>query len=275
MKSPETTAWVKSVVLDNKNYPDLYRRISSEGVGLYTGHLVALPTANVFPIKNIVTFLRHPQEQILSHYHHYARWHGYYKTIEDFINNPGFKNLQSRHLKGLPLQLIGFVGLTERYAESINMYNAYSGFNLEIREDNKNSHNTPDKITEEICRLIAEHNIEDIALYEQATSLLSERFLLSALNKDWCFSFIDRLNEKMVAGVAYMQSNDQPVRLVIKNNGAVIGNCVANKIRPGLVQFGVPNKGFIGFSFPLPKHVTSSEISIEVESTGQVLQLKF
>lgn len=275
LKSIETTPWVKDVVLQDKNYPDLYRRLFSEGVGLYTGHIIGLPTAHVFPIKNIVTFVRRPQAQVLSHYHHYARWYGYEKTVETFVSNSGFKNLQNRHLKGLPLQLVGFIGVTERYAESIALYNDFSGFNLEVREDNTNSHNKPTEVSEDLAGLIAEHNEEDNLLYKQVTSLLDERSRLAALNKDWCFSFVDRIDKKAVAGVAYMQSSSDPAMLVIKHEGKVIGQSMANQIRPGLVSFGVPNKGFVGFSFPLPKDVVFSEVSVEVESTGQILQRKF
>ena len=100
--------------------------------------------------------------------------------------------------------------------------------------------------------MIAEHNQEDDILYDQVVSLLNERLQLARSGKDWCFSFIDRLDDNIVAGVAYMALDDKPVTLVIKNNGGVIGRCTANGCRPGLMQFGVPNNGFIGFSFALP-----------------------
>jgi len=275
LKSIETTPWVKDVVLLDKNIPMLYRRLKQEGIGLYTGHLVSLPTANVFPIKDIVTFMRQPMAQVLSHYHHYARWYDYGKSIEDFIKNPGFKNLQTRYLKGMPLQLIGFVGLTEKYTESVKLYNSFMGFNLEVREDNINSHHSADEISIELSSLIAEHNKEDNRLYDLAASLLDDRLKLVNSGKEWCFSFIDNLDEKAVTGVAYVQSSDKPVSLVIKNNDLAIGRCVANGSRSGLVQFGVPNNGFIGFSFSLPENINSKDISVEVELTGQVLQRKF
>jgi hypothetical protein len=274
MKSVETTPWVKDVVLQNKDFPALHSQLMSKGIGLYTGHIIALPTANVFPIRNIVTFVRRPQAQVLSHYYHYTRWYGYENTIEAFVSNPGFKNLQSRHLKDLPLQLLGFVGVTEKYAQSIAMYNSFSGFNLEVRQDNSNSHNTSDVVSDDLTALIEKHNKDDGILYEQVTSLFSERTRLSSLNKDWCFSFIDRLDQKMVAGVAYMQSSNESAVIIIKLKGEVIGRCIANQIRPSLVSLGVPNKGFIGFSFPFPKDVVCDEISVEVESTGQVLKWK-
>jgi hypothetical protein len=274
-ESIETTPWVNKVVLENKDFPTLYRRLKQEGIGLYTGHLTAQPTANVFPIKNIVTFMRRPMAQVLSHYHHYVRWYNYENTIENFVKNPGFKNLQARYLKGLPLQLVGFIGLTEEYAESINLYNSFTGFNLEVREDNINSHNSAAAIPNKLSLLIAEHNKLDNVLYDQAVSLLNERSRLVKSGKDWCFSFIDRLDESEVAGVAFMQSDDKPVNLVIKHKRKVIGHCVANDFRPGLVQFNVPNKGFIGFSFSLPAKFNHRNISVEIQSTGQVLQRKF
>ena len=272
--SIETTPWVKDVVLDNKDLPMLYRRLKQEGVGLYTGHLASLPTANVFPIKHVVTFMRRPMAQVLSHYHHYARWYGYEKSIEDFVKNPGFKNLQTRYLKGLPLQLIGFVGLTESYNDSVRLYNAFSGFNVEVREDNINSHHSSAEVSSELSSLIAEHNKDDNALYAHAVALFKERLQLVQSGKHWSFAFIDRLDESAVAGVAYSELGGEPTALVIKNNGGVVGRCLANGSRPGLVQFGVPNSGFIGFSFSLPKNINLQDVSVEVESTGQILQRK-
>lgn len=274
LNSSETTPWIKDVVLLDKNIPKLYQRIKQEGIGLYTGHIAALPTANVFPIKDIVTFMRQPMVQVLSHYHHYVRWYGYEKPIEDFIKNPGFKNLQTRYLKGMPLQLIGFVGLTEKYTESVKLYNSYKGFNLEVREDNINSHHSADEISSELTSLIAEHNKADNRIYDLAAALLNDRLRLVHSGQEWCFCFIDNLDNKIVTGVAYMQLSNEPVSLVIKSNGLDIGHCIANCSRPGLVQFGVPNNGFIGFSFAIPETVNSNDISVEVESTGQVLQRK-
>jgi hypothetical protein len=154
------------------------------------------------------------------------------------------------------------------------MYRAYSGFNLEITGDNINSHNNSSDISNEWIKFIALKNEENNVLYEQAVSLLNERVHFKSLKKYWCFSFIDRLDEKAVAGVAYMASGDEPTALVIKNNGVVIGRCVANCFRSGLVQFGVPNNGFISFYFALPEKLNPTDISVEVELAGQVLQRK-
>jgi hypothetical protein len=132
-------------------------------------------------------------------------------------------------LQGLPLQLVSFIGLTEEYAKSIRLYNSFTGLNFEVREDTINSHNSAAEISDELSALIAEHNRADNILYDQGVSLSNERSKLVKSGKDWCFSFIDRLDENGVAGVY----------------------------------------------FSLPAKFDYRDISVEVESTGQVLQQKF
>jgi len=273
-KSPETTGWIKDAVLDNKDFPLLYENLTKEGVGLYTGHVNAFPAADVFNIQNIITFIRDPYEQVQSHFNHYARWYGYEKSIEEFVVNPGFKNLQSRHLKGLPIQLMGFIGVTERYSESIDLFNKHSGWNLEAREDNANQKKAITSINESMKELIASENTQDLYLYACATKLFSERCELEIQNKEWCYSFIDRLNEKCVSGVAYMAKSEDCVFLLVCLKGKLLGRCVSNESRPGLLRFGVPNKGFVGFSFALPSGIELADVTVQVESTGQVIQGK-
>jgi hypothetical protein len=126
--------------------------------------------------------------------------------------------------------------------------------------------------------LVIEHPAlaqEDKILYDQTMSLLNKRSRLAKTWQNWCFSFIDRLDESAVTEVAYMQSENEPVSLVIKHKGVVIDRCVAYGFRSGLVQFGVPNKGFVGFSLLLLARLDHRNILAEVESTGQISQRKY
>lgn len=273
-KSPETTPWVKDVILKDNNYPLLYEKVTKAGVGLYTGHVNAFPTANVFRIQDIITFIRDPYEQVISHFNHYSRWYGYEKSVEEFVVNPGFKNLQSRHLKGLPIQLVGFIGITEQYSESISLFNKYSGWNLKAREDNTNDKKNVSSVDDSLKKLIASKNENDIRLYTYVVKLFEERIALESKNKEWCYSFIDRFDEQCVSGVAYMANEEGCVSLLISAQGMPLGRCVANELRPGLLRFGVPNKGFVGFSFVLPSGIGPDDISVAVESTGQKIQRK-
>lgn len=274
-KSPETTPWVKDVVLDEKDFPLLYSNLKEKGIGLYTGHINAFPAANVFKIQNIITFVRNPSEQVISHYNHYSRWYEYTKSIKEFVQTPGFKNLQSRHLKGLPIQLVGFIGVTEQYSKSVDLFNKYSGWNLKIREDNVNEKKAIASAEHSIEKLISTENLDDFRLYACVKKLLEERHALEILNKEWCYSFIDRMDEKHISGIAYMAKTENYVVILILEKDKLLKRCISNELRPGLLRLGIPNKGFVGFSFALPSNVDLSEISVVVEATGQVLQRKF
>lgn len=274
-KSPETTPWVKEVVLNDKNFPLLYNKLSNDGIGLYTGHVNAFPAANVFKIQNIITFVRNPTAQVISHFNHYSRWYDYSKSVEEFISSPGFKNLQSRHLKGLPIQLVGFIGVTEQYSKSIDLFNVYSGWNLVTREDNANEKKNITSVEPSVEELIALKNSDDFRLYSCVQSLLEERCALDAQKKEWCYSFVDRVDEKYISGVAYMANSESSVLILIYEKDKLLGSCLSNELRPGLLRLGIPNKGFIGFSFALPAGIDLSGVSAVVEATGQILQRKF
>lgn len=143
-----------------------------------------------------------------------------------------------------------------------------------MREDNTNLKKSITSVERPAEDLIASENANDFRLYRSAKKLLAERLALNAQGKEWCYSFIDRLDERCVAGVAYMSEMEGDVSLLIFMKGKLLGRCKSNELRPGLLRFGVPNKGFVGFSFNLPSDTVLSEVFVQVESTGQIIQRK-
>ncbi len=270
-KSVETTPWIAKVLLEDQDFSGFYNRLCKEGVALYMGHTHLMPAANVFKAVKLVTFLRNPIEQVLSHYNHYCRWYAYDKPVAEFVGTGGFKELQSRFLKGIPLQLVGLIGITEKYDQSIALYNDLTQHNLKSRLDNVNDKKSLTSIDSEFKDLIKLENKQDLKLYNWAKKVFEKRLGMLKDNKSWCFGFIDKQKDNVITGVAYWGESQEQVELVAYSNNQEISRGVANQIRPGLVRFGVPNKGFIGFKLSFTNEIDLLNVQVRVAATGQVL----
>lgn len=90
------------------------------------GHFPAARFAQRYPDSPFITWLRHPVDRVVSHYHHLRRHPSRSHTISwtmkttgmelsDFIEISSMQNLQSRYLAGFPLDRLAFVGLQEHF----------------------------------------------------------------------------------------------------------------------------------------------------------------
>ena len=97
-----------------------------------SGHVIYPKYAPFFSTKSVVTFVRDPAQQVRSHYEHFSRLHGYKGSFEDFIKENRFANMQSKALNGVWTDAIGFIGITERYNESLALFNKYYGTDIKV-----------------------------------------------------------------------------------------------------------------------------------------------
>jgi hypothetical protein len=130
---------------------------------------------------NFVTFLRHPVDRVLSNYYYLQRnperknpdarlIHKFNYTLEQYIAHADARNVQHQFLNGKNLEEFSFVGITEKYAESILLFNKIFGANLG-NEANENVN--PDlkdgyDISTELYGMILELNKMDYKLYLEA-----------------------------------------------------------------------------------------------------------
>lgn len=271
LKSPETSACVKKYCYESFDFLSMHSYMKAQGKALYSGHVHLSPAKAVFSSKNIVTFVRNPVKQVVSHFNHYSRWYDYKGSTTDFITNKGFKNLQSRHLAGMPLQLIGLIGITEQYDDSIKLYNHLTQHNFKVRVDNINDAKPFGEVDEKIEALIEKENLQDKKLYDFSKELFNQRLAIHESGFDWTYGFIDSGNEESISGAAYFSKSDEPVELEIYAGDTLLSVITSNKYRPGLVQYCVPRKGFIGFGFKVPEGCSSSDIKVKVRDSGQLL----
>lgn len=271
LKSPETSECVKKYCYESFDFLSMHSYMKAQGKALYSGHVHLSPAKAVFSSKNIVTFVRDPVKQVVSHFNHYSRWYDYKGSRTDFIANKGFKNLQSRHLAGMPLQLIGLIGITEQYDDSIKLYNHLTQHNFKVRVDNINDAKPFGEVNEQVESLIEKENQQDKKLYDFSRELFNQRLNIHNSGFDWVYGFLNSGNENAISGAAYFSKSDDPVELEIYAGDVLLSVITANQYRPGLVQYNVPRKGFIGFSFKLPENCSHTEIKVKVRDSGQQL----
>lgn len=244
----ETTPWLKSL-LPIKNSFSFLQNFKSNGCQVYLGHFYLKSCVTVFPHSNFLTMLRNPVDQVISHFNHFKRWHGYKDDIFTFVKSPQFKNIQAAYLKQSRVSLLGFVGITERYNESIDIINRTYNVSIPPKKENVNSQSfVAIDSNSDIEKLIIEQNEKDIALYEYCSDLMKERLSLSESGHEWVYGDVNITKTKIV-GCAYYFNRDDEVIVQLKKSGKVVDESSCITFRGDLLRYQVPRSGHVGFSF--------------------------
>jgi Sulfotransferase family len=159
------------------------------GVNFIHGHFLADAFDDLFPKSQLVTWVRHPVERLVSNYHHFLRTpdmrdnccrelHERGLSLREFADLDWMRNETSRYLANKPVGDFEFVGISERFNESILQFCETFGYRNAARfpHDNVN----PDRKSEryELSREDREHilsrNAADLEWYHQAVNRLDE-----------------------------------------------------------------------------------------------------
>jgi hypothetical protein len=159
------------------------------GIKFIHGHFLADAFDDLFPGSQMITWVRHPVERLVSNYHHFLRTpdmrddccralHEHKLSLREFADLEWMRNETTRYLANKPLKDFEFVGISERFNESILQFCETFGYRNAVRfpHDNVN----PDRKTEryELSPEDREHilsrNAVDLAWYQQAVRRLDE-----------------------------------------------------------------------------------------------------
>lgn len=276
-KSIETSQLTRDTLLQNTNLARFKKEMERIGVSCYMGHVHFLSTRHAFDCTNLVTFVRNPVEQVVSHYNHYKRWHGYEDSIETFVAAPAFKNVQHKFMSGIPLYLVGLVGITERYNDSLSLYNCMFDTHLAPRSDNVNEKREISEISDALKVLIMKHNALDMDLYSRAVEFFEQRYRLMKAGQDWVYGAVHWLDRDrgVLSGLAFRAFSDEAVEVELVISGKKVATCLSNHFRPGFAQWNIPNCNHIGFQFQVPENTNLDELVVRVKNTGQILMNTF
>ena len=251
----------------------LCKAVSTLPLELIVGHVGIHTYIVLTNADKVVSFLRNPVEQVISHWRHHVKYLNYNGNLEDFCCDGRFSNLQSRLLSGAPIEMIGHLLITERYALSLSLFNSDYGTELEALRCNQNIEKASDcyEISDAQRALIIKKNQRDIRLYDNALPLLERRIKLMKSGDEWTYGVCHPANPKgIINGWAYQRSH-LPVEIELLSNGKVVAETQAVDYRPNLNVFRPPRKSCIGFQFKMKQVVPSGQITCRVKSTGQEL----
>lgn len=97
------------------------------------GHFLADTFDDIVPERRLITWVRDPVERVVSNYHHFLRSPDLRDTccrrlieekltLRQFAELDWMRNLMTRYLAGRPLETFAFVGVAERFDESMALF---------------------------------------------------------------------------------------------------------------------------------------------------------
>ncbi|WP_041522455.1 sulfotransferase family 2 domain-containing protein [Gilvimarinus agarilyticus] len=264
-KSLENKLGLEAIAYDYGRFVDETHDLIREGVykgsvydmrerlrefSLIAGHVPLTKYAPVTGVSRCIAFVREPVQRTYSDYLHNKKHFGYKGSIEEYLKRPAHRNRQSTHLGGVPLAAIGFIGLTERYTDSLALL-GYQFPSLQVEELSLNTHRrnikAEHKISDEDREIILAANDKDVALYDQAKQLFEQRFALYQNKKAVQRGVITRvLKHKIVGWLAGVEPGE--VQAVHGEANEVAARARAVEYRPSLAGWGIERDGFVGFT---------------------------
>ena len=244
----------------------------SSACSLLTGHVPAKRYVQIVGLRRTAVIVRTPLDRLGSEYFHVYR-KGYRESLDTFIS----KRITSKggpflnkFLYGdvIPVQAYGFVGITERYAESLDMFNQLYGMSLKYGHENKAPANSP-IAKEDLTQYRADID-KDNQLYDTAVATFNERIRITSACKPYAHGAISLGNRDMIKGWAWWAHSDDTVQVVCSVNGKVFGELEASD-KHMLAEFGAPRAGYVGFQMTFNRTSDADVIVCEVAKTGQVL----
>jgi len=156
------------------------------------GHFFADAFDALYPERRLVAWLRHPVERVVSNYHHFLRspdsrddccrqLHEQGLSLRDFAALDWMRNESSRYLAGKRLDDFAFVGIAERFAESLSVCGRNLGWTSSLPLPCVNAN--PERHTERYAlspgdfTYLLDLNAADLAGYEEAVAQLDEALL--------------------------------------------------------------------------------------------------
>ena len=236
---------------EKQDHYGLFKKISRRKHSFLSGHFPVDKYAPLYDAMNIISFVREPISQVVSHYNHYKNYHSYKKELNEFIDEPRFRNVQSKNFRRRALMHFGFVGLTERYQESLEMINRLYGTEMAYSRMNISTEGSLSEkdIDAELKKSIKKLNSEDIDLYESVKKQFEIRKGLFDKKLPFTYGMIQKIDTNQISGIAFQKKSDDAVELDIYSGDKYIATILSKNMRLGQIPHHVPRKGYIGFDY--------------------------
>lgn len=272
---PETDSLVNEHVYRKDDKWAFYRALSDQQIAFLGGHFHLRKYVAGFGLKNSIMFLRDPAQRLYSEFQHFVRHNGYSKDFASFYRTSDRIDTQARSLSRIPMEAVGFLGITEKYDSALDLINHNYDIDLKRKTRNKGRWTIGkdyDLDAEEVKEIQQLHRL-DFELYRHACRLFEQRERLFSQEMTYVHGVISGINKGRVVGWAWWAGDrDDPVDVLIRVNGEVVGRAAAKSFRASLCQFLPPRGGHVGFEWPLEVR-SGDRLDCQVRETGQVFPL--
>jgi hypothetical protein len=240
---------------------------------IFSGHFLSQKYVGFVDPRHIISFVRDPLGQMVSHYNHSVTHLGYNGEFSDFIILPKNHNIQSRYLNALPAALYGFIGLTASYERSLSFINKNYGLEIECLQDNigQRKIQSKDGLTTKQREDIEEYNSLDIVLINQVTTLFLQRIDYQKNKKKWTHGWGTINLNNILVGCAFYEKSDKAVQLELFINNELINQFSSNEFTGLYPKAKLPRARYIGFHINLNAYNHVKQIQLKVKETGQII----
>lgn len=221
-----------------------------------SGHFYLAKYREIFPQSPVMTFFRDPVKRVISEYVHFKNHFNYPGSLEEFYRSSQFQNKQHHTLSGAKPTDLDFYGLTERYDESLNLFNLRYRTGLPMSELNKGNYSGQQKsiATDEQIAEIKHLNQADLAIYQCAVDHFENQDggIKTAINiANRYRGNLGGIRNNNIVGWAFDRHTDQAVSITVAVNGKDRSTIVADKHRADIQRNGMHQNGHCGFEIPL------------------------
>lgn len=271
-ESRSTTPLIIEELYQKNDRFQFNRAFSGHGKSI-AGHVGIQKYSELYDVRKTVTFVREPLSQVISHYNHYVNHNDFQGDFTEFYQRKGNVNLQSRFLAGIPLTLIGYVGIKEYYAESLALINRGLSLGLEVLEMNKRPmvHRSETELETTQRDELTHLNQSDTELYKLAVEIHKSRIEMNDAQKSWTHIHAHITPNDVIHGCAFSAEHDEVIELELEINGQPVQPVISSEFYGNFPKFKLPRDRYIGFRIPLKqwRNKTIDSLTLVVINTGQ------
>jgi len=179
--------WLNYGIIFDQADAQSRRHLVPAGARCLHGHFLSDAFDRTVPDGELVTWLRHPVDRVVSNYYHFLRhpdpqnpccrelW-ARGLCLQKFCELPEMQNEMTRYLAGKPLHAFKFVGIMERFPESLRVFASHFGVSAPFvpPRENVNPHRAGEhyEIPDWLHTHIEALNQADLGVYDAAVAEL-------------------------------------------------------------------------------------------------------
>lgn len=270
----ETSECAKFYIYGKHDFYGFYKSIEQEGYHGTSGHYPLAKYIDLVPAFRSILFIRNPYQQVLSHFNHHANHLNYSDSLEVFLREHRNINFQFRQFSTIPIELIGLVGITEKYNESIVLASELLNVELESLEVNVNNNRVIQEFPDNLKCLFDDLNRSELILYDKAVSLFDQRILMRKKNLPWTYLYAKVNQNGLLTGCAYQSESQEPIKIDLYIDGVVVSHKLCNSFFGLFPKMNFPRKRYVGFSYIIENYSMDLDIEVKVCSSGQIYKVR-